>query len=142
MNLTIRDYNKSNDENLIYSSWLHSARCRCDFVKLPNSVFFPNYKRLIGAVLENNQVLVACHKDDPSHVIGYIIFRKEGEGKILYFAYTKFTYRKLGVFKRLLHEAFGAEGGIIFTTHRSQLIDDISKRYELVYNPFLFWGEK
>ncbi len=45
-------------------------------------------------------ILIACHKDDSNHIIGYIV--ADTKTNYIFLQYTKFNYRKLGVQTHLL----------------------------------------
>lgn len=50
--------------------------------------------------IETYSVFLACHKDDTSIIIGYIV--ADPKDNHILFQYTKYSYRKLGIQKLLL----------------------------------------
>lgn len=133
LNLTIRSF-EPEDTNFIYSSWLKSYR-QSDFSKkTPNNIYYTFQKSRIDRLAKDATILIACSPDNPQQIYGYAI----GTSEVFHYVYVKYTYRKLGVAKRLLeilNPKFGETP--IICSHCSNYWSEHSNKYKLTYNPYL-----
>ena len=141
MKILLRAKRDDEDLNFILSSYLKSYRTAGDNVRMTNEVYFYNFKKVIMKLLENSLVVMAVDHDDPNHIYGFAIFREDADIPILHYIYVKYTYRKLGVAKKILGRIFGSESAVIAISHSNRVVDEIKKRkdciYDFRYNPFL-----
>jgi hypothetical protein len=99
-----------------------------------------------------NSITVVCDPDDASHIIGYIVYSVKEP--IIYYAYVKYNFRKLGLAKHLfgrvknhfeieLAKKAEEEGKEvqkdlgIYVTHKCRRWAKAAKKYNLIYNPYI-----
>lgn len=79
---------------------------------------------------------MACSENDQSQILGYIVHEVVDNVPVLHYAYTKHSFRGLGVQKQLKAEAALNSG---FYTHHTSSATKLAKSWNLVYNPYLVW---
>jgi ribosomal protein S18 acetylase RimI-like enzyme len=87
------------DVPFIGSSWLHSM-----------SESKPQRRRampIVGMLINASQVrLVACDRNDPSHIFGWIVAGLAGDDEpVIAYCYVKFLYRRMGIATKLVSAA-------------------------------------
>ena len=102
--ITIRQA-KPQDMALILSSWKRSAHSH-DSV-LPSGSFFVLMNSLCETIIDDGTpvLLVATPPDMPSVILGWVCAESNVHGSTLFWAYTKSSYRRSKVCKRLLDTA-------------------------------------
>lgn len=78
-------------------------------LRLTTRAYFDGHTPLVRALLQQASVLVACEVADPTSILGFIVFEKEGGpggADVIDFLYVKKAWRKLGI-ARMLLEASG-----------------------------------
>lgn len=92
------------DLNFILSSFIQSlSKYKESIVKGQSKDSIVSYlEKMILFVLtaEGYSTFIACHVEDSNNIIGYIIANPENNH--IFFSYTKYSYRKLGIQKNLL----------------------------------------
>jgi len=87
------------DQPFIYSTFLRSLYYGNSwFTLIKKDSFMKNYHRVVEALLQNSQIDVACLKEDPSVILGYVIHR----ANLLHFVFVKKVWRKIGIAKSLI----------------------------------------
>ena len=72
--VTIRSYNPMTDDSYIYSTWSKYAWYSSkDPISISKHQFFKQKNAYIKDILQNGVVKVACVKDDPYVIMGYIV---------------------------------------------------------------------
>jgi L-amino acid N-acyltransferase YncA len=125
------------DLNFIMSSYLKSYRTAGDNTRMTNEVYFFNYKKIIARILERCQCLIACDPEDEAHLYGYILYEMIEDMPVLHYVYVKHVYRYLGIAKQLAEKAIGKDNKAIVASHVTKIFDNVSKKYNIYYNPFL-----
>lgn len=139
---------KPEDEALIMSSWITTfwKTSKHDW-KLP----FPEYAKFqrvkINRLWQTSFVLVACDTEDHDHIYGWICGQKQPfelertktHPAIIHYAHTKDTFRKLGIFTKLLNEF--APWDRLYYTHRTQYGLPIAKKNGATFCPYLSEGD-
>lgn len=122
---------KESDIPFIYSSWLESYASTWDIKK---STFMKEYKYVIDEILLEGCASVACKKDEPDVVFGYMVYSLDFP--TVHYAYVKENFRKHGIAKSL----FDGSGLYlpITITHRTDLAKKILPS-NIIYNPFLLF---
>jgi hypothetical protein len=132
---------QSSDINFIYKTFLTSYRYNSAIGKTcTNTVFFAEYQKVLDSILSkaDAKVLVACHRDEPEVIFGYLIY----EPGTLHYAFVKEAFQKLGIAKSLFLNAFGDQGltDQLQVTHKTFCVHDLLERHpNLTYNPFLLF---
>ena len=116
------------DHNFVFDSWRRSF-ADSDFSKPINAlVFFKGHHRVIEKILEKGQVEIACSKEFPEEIRGWIAYDRD----CLHFIYVKSPFRRFGVSRLLMN-------GHNFKEY-SHLNDNV--KYILpgaTYNPYTFF---
>lgn len=118
------------DLNFIFNSWLKSYRNSSFAEHIPNDIYFTFQKEVIRLLLERSTIFVAVNPEDSSQVYGYLVF----EDNIVHWCYVKFTYRKLGVMRKLL-KATGCDSYLC--THINKNFSNLKTKFNVVYHPWL-----
>jgi len=98
--LILRKY-KASDQNFILNSWLKSARNTPEFTNVSNDIYYKHYAAYILKNIEHTVLLVELL--DPDFIYGYICV--DHANKVIHFTYLKYTFRKLGIAKKLFEVA-------------------------------------
>ena len=104
LDLAVRGFDPA-DTNFIFNTWLLSFRKRVH--TLPDCIYFPRQQALIAHLCQRSQAAVACSRQDPSFILGYVIAEPleatmAHAAVTVHFAFTKYSYRKLGIARCLL----------------------------------------
>lgn len=127
------------DLPFIYSSWLKSLRYGSEtFRGVRNHIFFPHYNHVIDYILSSPEIkiLVACHREHPETVFGYIVY----EPKIIHYIYVKKDFCRFGIGRFL----WGMAGMIPDYSHRTLDLVSILKRHPeqtSIWNPFILYHQ-
>lgn len=128
---------KDTDMNFIYNSWLKSYR-QSDFAKkVPNDVYYTYQKAKIDRVMDVSSILIIHAKDQPDHILGYIVASEEPY-TCIHYVYVKYPYRKLGIAKQLCNSLVSGFGNrTVICTHAHYNWKEFTKKFNLVFNPYL-----
>jgi len=130
------------DTAFIFNSWLKSYRFSHFGEKITNTIYFSDHHKVIESLIGTSKVIVACNKEDPTQVYGYIVGGELDGISLLHFVYVKHTFRNMGVGKTLL-DAIGHDkekAGVY--THHTRMADKLAAKYNLVYHPYLMFDIK
>lgn len=130
----IRDGNKD-DIPFIYRTWLKSYRYDSELGECRNSVFYPEYTRVLDYILTDPKVKidVACKRDDNTILFGYAI----SEPEILHYVFVKQAFGRLGIARSLIENI----GKLKYATHRTFSTQKALKKLDIDYNPFLLFKQ-
>ncbi len=124
------------DHNMIYSSWLQSNRQAQLYNLVPNVVYFKEFHDIIESILSKSIVYIACAKDDPDQIFGYVVCELDPvtEEATAHWIYVKHPFRNAGIAQSLmthLKETLSPTMVYFSTkTRRSGL------NWDLCYSPF------
>jgi hypothetical protein len=93
------------DLPFVFSTWLKGLRFGCEwFEDIESRSYFTNYHKVIETILSRPgvEISLAVFKDDPNTILGYSVHQTLGEKKILHWVFTKKSWRKTGIAKRLV----------------------------------------
>ena len=131
------------DYPFIANSYLKSYRSAPAAKAMINDVYFPEYKARLEAMVASGSVLVACATDDPDQILGYLIFTELAGHTLLHYVYVKYPFRQHGIASNLIATAkpdFNKTHTVV--THQPKSWQEVSNKYQLVYNPALVRGTK
>jgi hypothetical protein len=121
------------DMPFILSSWLRSYR-KASPVSGP--VYYVGQEAVIRRLLVRSSIVLACNPEDPSTVLGYVVFERVPSGGLVHYVYVKELVRRCGLAARLLSEVPGP-----FRSHthetRAEGVARLKARFPSVYNPYL-----
>lgn len=122
------------DIPFIYSSFSKSMKNDSSLGRSCRAkIFFREFTQTIDKILLRSKTLIACYSSDPKVIIGYLIY----EPNIAHYVLIKEPFRKCGIAKRLIGQAFGDLKEFSYT-HRTHHIKPIVEKYpDLNFNPFL-----
>lgn len=135
----LREIEPEQDLNFILSTWLKSYKQSEFALHIPNQIYYPHQQKLIESIIthEHNRITILCNSEDPAQIIGYIVYSIKHP--IIYYTYIKHAFRKFG-FGKFLFSAVSnihPEAESIKVTHKPKRWVKTSKKYKLVYNPYI-----
>lgn len=114
------------DANLIFSTWLlglyHGNNL---YHEIPKEIYFSEYKKVVTHLLGKSEIVVACLKDTPDVVLGYVVT----QGTTLHWIFVKRAWRKLGIATMLM------PANITKVTHLTKLGQSLKPK-GVVFDPF------
>lgn len=118
------------DKSFIMSSWLKGNYYKNPyFVNMEQDLYFKEYAKHIESILFTPGVMIdiACDKEDPSWIVGYMIYR----GPVLYWIFVKNDFRNKGIATLLAKDK-----NITTTTALTKSGQAIGKSKGVIFNPF------
>lgn len=135
-NFTLRAY-RDEDIPFIYNSWLKSYRDAPSMATIPNTLYYAGQHGLIETLLERSHVVVACSSEDPSQIMGYIVYEApRPDSSVIHWAYVKHPFRNFGVAKALEGAATANRTNVRYT-HRVKVCERLLRTRPYTYDPFL-----
>jgi predicted GNAT family acetyltransferase len=138
--IAIREYQPA-DESFVFSSWLNSYQKNSPATEaISKYVFFKFHHPILTRILkrETTEVTIACLKDDPEVVIGYLAIEKlETPPAIIHFCYVKSAFRRMGIARKLMESSDLNPNECHYTHHTHPVDWWISRMFpKLSYNPY------
>jgi GNAT superfamily N-acetyltransferase len=91
------------DVRFVVDSWLRSYRMSPWAGVIPNHRWFDVMHESVSELLARGaKLLVACNKDAPDQILGWVCHEKVRGGTCIHFVYTKEIVRRRGVASELL----------------------------------------
>lgn len=131
---------QEDDLHFIFSSWLKSYRSSNFAKNITNTIYFDQQHKLIEHLLSSSQVVIACRKEDPKEIFGYIVASKIGNVFAVHYVYVKHLFRHLGIGKLLLNSLNPQDAQAMCYTHDTPTATRLAAKFGLVYHPFLIFG--
>lgn len=132
----IRDPHEA-DLPFIFNSWLRSFRNSSFCRYVDNTIYFTEHHKLVEKILKRSTVKIACSPQNPEDVYGYICHENIDGFFVLHYAYTKQSFRNLGIFRALLATTnHNAEIAGIHS-HSTIACAWIMPKLNLIYHPYL-----
>lgn len=126
------------DHNFILNSWLKSFRNGPAVRRMENSAYYHEQAKVIKELLQSVNVLVACDKDAPNQILGYLISQRINNVFVLHYVYVKQPFRNCGIAKMLIaardHEL--GETAAVYT-HHTESASRLAYKYKFMYNPYV-----
>lgn len=121
------------DFNFIYATLLRGLYYGSDYYRqVPKDIFMKNYHAALEKFFDfpNIRVRVACLKDDPEVILGYVI--DNAITPITHWVFVKSAWRGIGIAKALVDPKTEA------VTHMTKVAQSILKKHPgVVFNPFV-----
>lgn len=134
--IVIRDADES-DISFIFNSWLKSFRNGSLCRHVDNTVYFTEHHKLIERLLKTCKVRIATSQDDAANILGYMVHEKVDGIFVLHYAYTKHTFRCLGVMKQLILDSGQDLNTAGVHTHMTEIFNRLALKYNLIYHPYI-----
>ncbi len=131
--MQIRDY-QDDDRNFILATFLRALyHGGSQYSLMHKNTFMGHYKHMAEALVDHQNIKVACLTEDPSVILGYSISIPHKQA--LTFVFVKQAWRNIGIAKDLVLE------NTKFFTHYTTVGLSIAKHKGLRFDPFLLIGE-
>lgn len=124
------------DVGFVFNSWLKSHRYSDSVKGISSPIYYSGQHRLIERAIETGKLLIACSKEDESHIYGYVCAGHYDGHLAVHYIYVKQTYRNLGIGLELLNQ-FRHGDTAAFYTHSSKMSELLNKKYSMIYHPYL-----
>lgn len=121
------------DLSFIFATWLRGLYYGNSwFREIDKDLFMENYHRVVEAILARPtvEVSVACLKDDPNTILGYVVLERTRQ--TLHWAFVKEVWRRFGIAKKLIDD----QAAITSVTHLTSVGRSL-KPEQIKFNPFL-----
>lgn len=124
------------DFNFIINSWLKTYKYSGPHVKrMLDRVYYEFYEPKVKDLIKRSDVYVACLREEPEVIVGYLAIERKDEHDIIHFCLVKDLWQKIGVARYLLEAA--APVHPTFFTHWTSPMQSLINKIDFVYNPFL-----
>lgn len=134
MDIKFRDAQQK-DIAFITSTWMRALWGSKHYKGIKKSIFMTEHHEAIQKRMKNLLCVVACDPSDPYVIFGYIVYSKPN---VIHFAYTKGSFRRFGICKRLIAESVGDQDNFI-VSHSTDYTKDLSEKFNIEYNPYKFF---
>lgn len=124
-----------NDVNFIMSSWLRSYRETNRHIN--PVIFYNSQEALIFDLLKKARVYISCNPEHKSQIFGYIVFDQIRDLTIVHYVYVKHPFRRLGIGSELFYSINRTLDLPCIATHHTRIFPEISRAWDIVYNPYI-----
>jgi GNAT superfamily N-acetyltransferase len=131
----IRAYMPGVDDPIIFAPWCNHIRRVEPFNAFNPQEFRDHKKFVLERLVAQHGVTVACHRDLPQVVHGWIC-HSYFEG-VCHFLYVKDDFRGKGIARALLRGAMPASEQNHYYTHKTRQSLTLAKKFGFTYNPYL-----
>lgn len=123
------------DLNFIFNSWLVSYKHSRNNLNIAHPFYYQGQHKVCERILRQAHTLVLADKNINDNIFGYVIYEFVDGVYVLHYAYTKHTYRNLGLFHHMLKLTRGEQTTGIYT-HDSKNARYVGDKVGLYYNPY------
>ncbi len=127
------------DISFLFNSWMTSYRQAPSLQRVAQPFYFNGQHKLIERILAQAQVLLVVDKDTPNNIYSYIVYERVEGVFVLHYAYTKQTFRKLNLFRKLLAEAGHTQEVAGLYTHESKISKYVGDHVNMFFNPYILF---
>lgn len=127
---------RGSDIEFITSTWLKNYRAKSKFAKsMKRDVFMKEHHDLVKDAISRSWVLVACNKENPDHIMGYLVASRDL--KEFHYVYIKGAFRGFGIASKLIESS--KQGDSCTVTHEG--MENFFRRFydDVTYNPYNFF---
>lgn len=127
------------DTNFIYNSFLKSYRNTYPMTLVPDTLYFKPQSEVIEFLLETAECFVAVYPEDPSEIIGYIIYQNMVDAAVIHYIYIKNHYRGSKIAIDIVNSIL-SNYNLIIATHICNSYSKLKNKInncEVIYDPFL-----
>ena len=131
------------DRNFIFNSFLKSYHQNSSLRVVPNTIYYKGQADIISYLLEHAQVSVACFPEDPTEVIGYIIYQYVNEDCIIHYLYIKEMHRKQKCASEMIQHL--SKTNFVIVTHLTDNFATLRHRFSpkrFTYDPFFITNQR
>lgn len=131
---------RANDEDIpfIFNSWLKSYKQSGILSRSVNAtIYYDNHHKLIQKIAMRATFYIACDKNDPNNIYGFIAGEYIENILVIHYAYIKHSFRRLGIAKELFNTFNHDTKNASCFTHYTRCMERIAEKYNLIYHPYL-----
>ena len=139
---------RESDLGFLFNSWLKSYReYDNSWAKtIPSSIYFEQHKKVLIGILKISRAVVACSKEDPNQVYGYLVYQPAGRIVILHYCYVKKSFRRFGIaakmFDLLMDDGEFRKDLPVMCSHSGRNFHRFLKgKFNLIFNPYVLGEE-
>lgn len=125
------------DAPLIFSSWLKSFKDKGLSKLVVREVYFSEQHKLIERLLKTAKTLIACDPKDAASIYGWLCYEEVEGVFVLHYAYTKNSFRSLGIFEALLKETGHDTKNASLYTHWTPNAASMEQKFNMLYHPYI-----
>ena len=134
MNLISYRKAKNSDLPYVFNSKLKAMRA--DFATMRTSIFFDTYRPKVQELVANSDILIACFKNDPDLIYGYVIYTKLEDILIIHWINVKLPFRRMGLATKMLEQLGKKKDDPAFSTYNSKY-KEAAERHFIKFKPDL-----
>ena len=127
------------DLNFIFNSWLSSFKGSKFIHNVPAPFYFQGQHKVIERILRQAKTLLLVDANHSENIYAYIVYEHIEGIFCVHYAYTKHTYRGLGLFHKLFTLTRGGESTAGMYTHDSSCARFVFDKYNLFCNPYILF---
>lgn len=127
---------QQSDRNFIFDSWLKSYKESYEGKRIPSKIYFKIFQPELERIIEKSQVCVACDPEDHDQIYAYVVYEYIDDILCIHWAFTKHTFRRLGIMNDLIKQ-INVSNNPILCTYIGINYDALKNKYNLIYNPGL-----
>lgn len=135
--VSIREYNPETDEGFIYKTMGYGLMKTWEYKVVPHQTFWYFVRLLVSKFLTNYKCLIATPNDDPTQIVGFLMFGLVDNIYTLVWVHTAFNFRKMGIAKLLMQTSGKDRETLGCYLYRNRLSEMFTGKYNLVHNPFI-----
>jgi len=127
------------DRPYIATSMLQSIKRSYPFDMVPQAIYYYPQKKIIQQLLDKCTTLVACFPEDPSEIIGYIIYQFFDQIPIIHYLYVRTIHWNKKIANTILKQVLRDNMNTVIVTSISDFFPQLKHRfppYKFVYDPF------
>lgn len=144
VNVELREFEPA-DANFVFHTWLKSYRRKIH--SCPDKLYYPHQQSVIARVCGDSMCLVACDRDNPAFILSYVV-GEPSRGRhvdipmLVHYAFTKLSYRRLGILRALLTQMGWLNRREIHVSHWTRSCRELqeARAFRLINNPYLLMG--
>lgn len=92
------------DRNFVFQTWIRGVRKAAHLRLVPSEDFKRTASQVIRTILQSSKVAVLCDLEDPSLVIGYVIYSEDRARFLIHGIYVKGLFRGLGIARHAVNQ--------------------------------------
>lgn len=124
------------DAAFILSTWLKGLLYGGDalYRKIPKDIYYANHHKVLEKILSSpsTTVKIACLKEDPEVILGYIVYRTFESQSVIDWIFVKKNWRGIGIANSLFpHNVYA----VTSLTKAGESI--MQKHSKVVFNPYI-----
>lgn len=126
------------DMGLIHSSWYKAVRETEPNNLIPVERFKPHMNRTIQSALKTGSVLVMCHPDEPSEILGWVAYEWVAGVLLVHWIYVRRIWRGIGLAGWMMNQIDEQWRSVPIIATQPGPIASLHKAFnKIVYDPYI-----